>query len=320
MKLLTSKRSRFIIATVVYLCGFNIFAKDLSSLPLIVTYEYPEYSLPFIVALDQNLFAKSGLNVKPRKLADEQLNIQDVDVVNGYGKDLFSSERVSPSIVKFIHPFVMTKDGDMINAILVKNSAGISKWADFEQCHTILVPSEWFWNFLLTRTLEAQNLMWHGKCNGYLDIHVDGSREFSEFFTSDSAHILLSWSEDIKKVQSKNPKLCTIFSKNLQANFIANPYLIGCTYFNIQAIKNKPEAVRKYISSIDSAIQFVRAHPKEVLSLIPKYFDTPLDQALRTGVYHFYKSSEKIPIQSFNKVVEKDLSPFAFNKDQIDPK
>jgi len=276
---------------------------------LTVTYEYAERSLPLIVALEKGFFSKYGVNINPRKLKGESLNLQEVDIVNGYWLSFFEGEGINPTIMKFIHPFAMKKDGDMINGLLVKKSAGINSWKDFK-AKTLVVPVEWLYYDVLKQVFELHGVDTRIGFEGISSLKVGGVAGFTNVKGGDA---LFSWAEEIKKLQEQNPNAYVLFARNLQSEYIVDPYFEGCTYINMVSFRKDSESFYKYINAIDEAIDFIREHPKDALAGIPKYFDSTLEEATRMGIYHFYKSQELPPWEAFRKVVDKNLEGFFFS-------
>ena len=98
-----------------------------------VTYEYADWSLPFLVAMKKGYFRKRGIDIKPLKVGDlPGLRLGDMDVINGHAFSLMGERGASPRSIRFVHPFFYTKDGPMITGFLVKKTAQITKWGDFQ--------------------------------------------------------------------------------------------------------------------------------------------------------------------------------------------
>lgn len=288
--------------------GKNIYAQEVNSIK--VTYEYANWSLPFLVALDKGYFEKHGVEILPEKLeGSPTLDFSSMDIINGHGLYLLKKETIDPTIVKFIHPIAMKKDGDMVKGLLVKKSASIKTWPDFK--HKGIVISSFSDMDLLQNIFENNGLTVFGDS---ADIHSfqAGGGAVASFPEDNGGDALYGWSSDIHKFMADKPNTYFLFAKNLECEYLADPYFVACTYINMKSFSHNPLAFRKYIKAIDDAIDFIRLNPKESLSIIPKYFSWTPEESARLGIYHFYKSTEQIDFKALEKSKDKDLKDFYF--------
>ena len=278
--------------------------------PLTVSYEYAGWSLPFIVALDKGYFEKHGVNISPRQLeGSPTLDISELDIINGHGFYVLKKEGFEPTDLKFTHPFAMKKDGDMVKGLLVKKSAGITTWTDFK--HKGIVISSSSDMDLLQKVFESKGLTVFGD-NADIPYFRTGGGAVAGFPEDKDADAVYGWATEIRKFQEEKPDAYFLLAKNLECEYIADPYFMGCTYINMESFGANPTAFRKYLKAIDEAIDFIRQDPKEALAVIPKYFDWEPNEAARFGVYHFHKSTEKLDFEALKKSEGKDLKEFFF--------
>lgn len=292
---------------------------------LIVSYEYAGWSLPFIVALDKGYFDKHGVNISPRKLEGFYKKkygisslplvdiLSEVDIINGYGFDVLREGEYEPTILKFTHPFAMRKDGDMVKGLLVKKSAEIKTWTDFRHKNIVIIGGSYSDINLLKKVFESKGLTVFGDNADITGFSLwAGKKTVAKFPEKKDVDAIYVWAVDIRKFQEEKPDDYFLFAQNLECEYLANPYFMGCTYINMKSFGTNPTAFRKYLKAIDEAIDFIRQHPKEALAVIPKYFDWEPNEAARFGVYHFYKSTEKPDFEALKKSEDKDLKEFFF--------
>lgn len=279
---------------------------------LTVTYEVAEQSLPFLVALERGLFDKHGVKVTARRLRGEALDFSDVDVVTGKGFDLLEGSGVTPTVIRFIHPFAMTKDGDMINGVLAKKSARISSWADFRE-KTVAVPAEWMYNGPLRDAFRANGQVQLAErlgtgSGGIKALEVGGVDRFG---TAAGADVLFSWGEDVKRYLALQPARYDLFAKNLQAQVVTDPYFVGASFVNMAKFGRKTAEFKAFTAAVDEAIDLVRQSPSDALALLPKHSRYSAAVAARVGLHHFFKSTEQLPVESLEKSTGDSVSNIA---------
>jgi ABC-type nitrate/sulfonate/bicarbonate transport system substrate-binding protein len=304
----------------VALCCFSVFAQERATsttekpLPpnapvLHVTYEYPEWSLPFLVAMEMHFFSERGLNIKPKKVGtgNPPLNFTSTDVINGHSFSLMTKQWSSPAIMRFVHPFLYKKDGPIVEGFLVKRKAGINKWSDFKGREKMQIAFGSMADFaLIGKILKAEGAdekSYEGALGG------DPVKTFEE---NDNIVGICGWGNQIQDLLKKNPNEYVLLGKNLRPEFISDPYYVACTYINTKSSNTKPNVVKSYTEAIDQAIDHIRNNPEHVLAVVPKYFDFTTEQAGKLTVYDFTKSTEPIDLESFRKSTNADFQKFLY--------
>jgi len=297
-----------------YLCAGIIFlmlSAPASSDTLNVTYEYPALSLPFLVALDRNLFKKHGVNVLPTKLAGNRLNFSTADIITGHGLYILRQRKVGPNRIGFAQPIAMTNKSGMIKGLLVKKSARIKNWKDFKN-KTIVISDYGIIEWQESSYSNGTNVQYSGRLGGALGTALAheksspggilvGGGAVKSFSRNKKAHALHGFSYVVRKLQAKYPKKFTLFAKNLEARYFSSPHFVATTYINIGNTSNKKDAVRKYFLAVDEAIDFIRKKPKSALSVLPAYYPKLTKKSAQyIGIYKFYKTTERLDKKAFS--------------------
>ena len=272
-----------------------------------VTYEYANWSLPLLVAIEAGLFGKHGVAISTRKWEGSSTwNLSDLEIVTGHGMYLMKEAGASPDVLRFVHPFATRKDGDMVKGLLVKKSAGIQTLKDLSPKQTWIGGFEHVW--IMKKALEAEGVKVPGGELAGFTIKVGSwGKEFSQ---DSAAAAFFGWATDVRAIQELDPGAYTLLAKNLESTYVADPYFVGCSYVTVRALREKPQAVRRYVAAIDEAIDLCRLCPKAALGLVPKYFEFKPEEAARLGAYYFYKSSEPLELEALGKSQDADLAAF----------
>ncbi|MBN2307607.1 MAG: hypothetical protein JXR94_01470 [Candidatus Hydrogenedentes bacterium] len=273
-----------------------------------VTYEYADWSLPFLVAMKKGYFKKRGIDIKPMKVGDlPALRFSDMDIINGHAFSLMKESGATPRMVRFIHPFLYTKDGPMITGFLAKRAAGITKWSDFQGRTGIRLALISLGDFgLIEKVFEREGVDTEGiqcTCGG------DPVKNFEE---QEDIVGVYGWGGGIAELLERRPDDYILLGKNLRAEVLADPYFVACTYINVGSSRTKPEVIAKYIEAIDEAIDYIRANPERALAVVPKYMDFTPERAAKLSLYHFHKSTEPIDFDALQTCIEHDVRAYLY--------
>jgi ABC-type nitrate/sulfonate/bicarbonate transport system substrate-binding protein len=273
-----------------------------------VTYEYADWSVPFFVAMKKGYFRKRAIDIKPLKVGDlPALRFSEMDVINGHAFSLMGERGASPTSIRFVHPFLYTKDGPMITGFLVKKTAQIAKWGDFKgRKSTQLALRSLGDHALIKKIMESEGVDMKGfdcACGG------DPAKTFEE---NDAIIGVYTWGGDIQDLMKRRPNDYVLLSKNLSAEFVSDPCFVACTYINIESPRTQPEVMRRYVEAIDQAIDYIRKNPSRALSTVPKYMDFTPEAAAKLSVYHFCKSTEPIDFTAIKKSTGHDVKEYLY--------
>jgi ABC-type nitrate/sulfonate/bicarbonate transport system substrate-binding protein len=267
---------------------------------LIVTYEYPNYSLPFVVALDKGFFAEEGVKVTPKKIGTgDELDLSAVDVINGH--DFYALKEGHGSVLA-VHFF--SRKADFEKAMLVKKSAGISDWKDFKGKSVIITDMGDF--PVLTDEFAKHGLKAQGTEGRDVTI-VGGGGAVAGFPRNKDAHAIYGGSSTILPLVRQYPRDLELRWKDLGKKEMGATPLVACSYVKASVLSAKKGAVRAYLKAIDRAIDFVRREPNAAVASLPRFFDVDKDWARNMEVYEFHKSSDVIEFSALSAKLGVDV-------------
>jgi len=265
---------------------------------LIVTYEYPNYSLPFVVALERGFFREEGLEVIPRKIGTgDTLDIAQVEVVNGHDFYLLKEGR---GAVLAVHPF--SRKSDFAKAMLLKKSANIADWKDFKGKSVVITDLSDF--SLLNEVFTKHGL----KALGQDVTIVSGGGAIAGFPKDRDRHALYGSSSTVLPLMRQYPKRFEIRWKDLGKESTPECPLVACSYVKASLLPKKDKALAAYVRAIDRAIDLVRQEPDAAVQVLPKYFDVDKEWTRNMEVFEFHKSDEVFDDEALSSKLGIDVS------------
>jgi len=277
---------------------------------LIVTYEYPNYSIPFVVALDNEFFLEEGVKIAPRKIGTGvELDMDEVDIINGHDFYLLKKGR---GFIFAVHPFSSMSNFE--KAMLVKKSAGIYDWKDLKGKSIVITDIRDF--SLLNDLLENHGLKGQGLEGRDVTIKSGGGA-INDFPNDKDTHALYGWSSTVLPLLRQYPGKFDIRWRDLGKDDESKFSLVACSYIKKSTLTEKRSAVKAYVKAIDRAIDLIREDPKIFERVLPKYFDVKAEWARNMEVYEFHKSEEIVDYTSLSKKLGIDVEKYFFNLSEL---
>jgi len=269
---------------------------------LTVTYEYPNYSLPFAVALGKGLFDEEGVAIKAIKIGTgDKLDINRLDIINGHDFYLLKQGR---GVVLAVHPFSRTSDFE--KAMLVKRSSAISDWADFKGKGVVVADAG------TDMPMLNQAFADHGlKTLGAEERDVTlwgGGGAVAGFASDKDVHALYGWSATVLPLMRQHPNDFKILWRDLGKKEGSESPLVACSYVKVSILPNKKEAVAAYVRAVNRAIDFIREDPKAAARLLPKHFDVDKKWAVNMEIYDFHKSTDVVDFSALSTKLGVDVA------------
>lgn len=269
---------------------------------LVVTYEYPNYSLPFVVALDKGFFLEEGVRVTPRRIgvkSGETVDLSVVDVINGHDFYLLTEQR---GYVLAVHFF--SRKADFEKAMLVKKSAGISDWKDFRGKAVVLTDGS---DFAILNDVFAQHGLKALGIEGRDVTMKGGGGAIAGFPRDKDSHALYGSSSIVLQLMRQYPSDFELRWKDLGTKEGQKSPLVACSYVKASVLPQKKEAVRAYVRAIDRAIDLLREDREGAVAILPKYFDVDKAWAQNMEVFGFHKSDDKVDITTLSSKLGVDV-------------
>ena len=264
-----------------------------------VTYEYPNYSLPFLVALDKGFFLKEGVKVIPIKLTSGSSDISSIDVINGHDFYLLNEGRGTVLAVHFF-----SRKEDFAKGMIVKKSADIFDWKDFKGKSVVITDIKDF--SLLNDVFAEHGLKAHGTEGRDVTIQAGGGAVGS-FPKDQNRHALYGSPSIIIPFMRQYPEEFELRWKDLGKKQNRESPLVACSYVKASLLPEKKKVVRAYLKAIDCAIDLIREDPKAAITVLPKYFNVDKEWAHNMAVFDFHKSDDVVDFTALSDKLGMDV-------------
>lgn len=283
-----------------------------------VAWEYPDWSLPFLVAQHRGYFAKRGIKIVAFDIGSvarvdgtRVVRLQDHDILSGSNfipiadESIYMREKFTPDVVNILHPFAITKKSSMVKGVVLRKSANIKKWQDFNG-----KTGKWYLDDLSGGGVISAALKKEGVKTGEETRYASGGDPIKGFEEDPTALGLYTWGGGIKALMQRRPNDFALLSVNPEAQYIANPYFVGCSYANIHRLGDRQELLGKYAEAIDAAIDFIRRDGQGALAIVPTFTRRSPEEASRLSILHFYKSTDFINLEAIKESVTTNASEY----------
>jgi len=289
-------KRRFGIALVLFLIvvfSFVLFT-DKSEPEETIRIGYFRHSseLPFYVALENNYFKEEGVNVETVEVGvPESLTALirgDIDVLPSYSFSyFFSYEAQDPGTLGFFISGGEIIEGETISAILVKEDSDINLIQELEGK---IIGYD--------TTLDKPNVYNILDGAGIKNIKLEQvSREVAaeviergdiDAYYINEPYVTILTKERNTRVLVANPR----------ATYIVNPYWSGpSVIIRKDSLYTKEEEIKAVVRAFDKAIDFIREHPEEARTMLPKYTALTPELAQESGIYFKAKSTEEVDVE-----------------------
>jgi hypothetical protein len=283
-----------------------------------VAWEYPDWSLPFLVAQHRGYFAKRGIKIVAFDISSvarvdgtRVVRLQDHDILNGSSfipiadESIYMRDKFTPEDVNLLHPLAITKKGAMVKGVVVRKSANIKKWRDFNGKTGI-----WYSDDLSGGTVIGAALKKEGAKIGGESRYSSGGDPVKGFEEDTTALGLYTWGGEIKALMRRRPNDFALLSVNPEAHYIVNPFFVGGSFVNLKRLGERQELVQKYAEAIDAAIDFIRSDSQGALAIVPTFTRRSPEAASRLSVLHFYKSTDLINLDALREIAGTNVSNY----------
>jgi ABC-type nitrate/sulfonate/bicarbonate transport system substrate-binding protein len=261
-----------------------------------IVYEYAQSSAPLLVAQEKGFFSKRGIVVELRAIgaatgASSSMNItsDEWDIAVGVPLSKIPKDRAIFDYIRLIQAQCMTRNSEMIYALVVKSGSGIKKIEDLKR-KKMLIPG-----MLpgLQEMLNAKNIPWSGEEDS-VKIHFS-TGDYLENFMEDG-DCSYAWGEDAARIIAEKPKEYSLLAKNLPAQYICDPYYLNTSFVRLGLLEDDKEAVVSAIRAMDDAIAYMKGNPKTTRKIIQKYFTGYSDSEIQFLPLPEYLASGEEPI------------------------
>jgi ABC-type nitrate/sulfonate/bicarbonate transport system substrate-binding protein len=217
-----------------------------------VLYEFEQNSLPLLVALEQGYFSKKNIRIELQRVtytSRVDLTSSSWDLSIGVPIGKFPDDKDLFTYIRLFQGQFMTKNGDMIDGLVVRSDVGI-KTVDDLKGKSLVVPGLFPG---LAEMFKAKGISWGGKGENSVTIILNTGSDY--LGQGDGSY---TWGEDaLRLIKDKKGKF-KILDKNLAAQYICDPYYLNVSIVRASLFQSDERLVWDALQALDEAIAFIK--------------------------------------------------------------